>query len=139
MSSIEASPDLYASDDWQLIKHTISYNAVKYQIDILGTQLDRIALETPDSEKRIRHVVVHPGIASTPFSNKLVNFWTNVLKVVLMYIVGHVCPSVPHLLNILAGALVWVAKSCDRSIQSSDISRIHMLGADVNTCLFAGL
>ncbi|KAG7448766.1 3-keto sterol reductase [Guyanagaster necrorhizus] len=98
MSSIEASPDLYASDDWQLIKHTISYNAVKYQIDVLGTYLDRIALETPDSEKRIRHIVVHPGIASTPFSNKLVNFWTNVLKVVLMYI-ARWCGSRNHVID----------------------------------------
>ncbi|KAK0220301.1 NAD(P)-binding protein [Armillaria fumosa] len=104
MSSIEASPDFYASDDWQLIKHTISYNAVKYQIDILGTQLDRIALETPDSEKRIRHIVVHPGIASTPFSDKLVNFWTNALKVILMYI-ARWCGSRNHVIDPFKAAI----------------------------------
>ncbi|KAJ7638389.1 3-keto sterol reductase [Roridomyces roridus] len=50
-SSIEASPKFYDEDDWQLVKTDHSYEAVKYQIDLIGTILDRKALEIHPASK----------------------------------------------------------------------------------------
>ncbi|KAJ7283303.1 hypothetical protein C8J57DRAFT_1120742 [Mycena rebaudengoi] len=70
-SSIEASPKFYDDEDWQLTKTVHSYESVKYQIDLIGTTLDRLALQNSTSAKRIRHFISEPGVCSTKISTKL--------------------------------------------------------------------
>ncbi|KAJ7265887.1 3-keto sterol reductase [Mycena haematopus] len=86
-SSLEASPKFYDNADWQLTKTDHSYESVKYQIDLIGTILDRHALRD-SSAKRIRHFVSHPGVASTKISTNLVAFggFLDTLKVLVFYV-----------------------------------------------------
>lgn len=88
-SSLESSPAFYKDADWQLMNTKHSYEAAKYQIDLIGTVLDRRALQDSSSTKRIRHFVSHPGVCSTKFSNNLVAFggFLDTLKVIVFYLV----------------------------------------------------
>jgi NAD(P)-dependent dehydrogenase (short-subunit alcohol dehydrogenase family) len=90
MSSIEASPAFYDSDDWQLIKTKHSYESSKYQIDIIATNLDRRAIEEipQGSAVKVRHVVVQPGIAATNISNALTGSILDLIKLLTFYIVN---------------------------------------------------
>ncbi|KAJ7667561.1 3-keto sterol reductase [Mycena polygramma] len=83
-----ASPKFYDNADWQLIKTDHSYESVKYQIDLIGTILDRRALQDSSSTKRIRHFVSHPGVCSTKISTNLVAYggFLDTLKIVVFYI-----------------------------------------------------
>lgn len=92
MSSIEASPSFYNSDDWQLVKTKHSYESSKYQIDIIATNLDRRAIEEipRGTAVKVRHVVVQPGVAATNISNALVGSVLDLLKLLTFYIVS--CP-----------------------------------------------
>ncbi|KAJ7047854.1 hypothetical protein C8F04DRAFT_1060294 [Mycena alexandri] len=85
-SSLEASPKFYDNEDWQLIKTEHSYESVKYQVDLIGTILDRRAL-ADTSAKRVRHFVSHPGVCSTKISNNLVAHGgiLDNLKILLFY------------------------------------------------------
>ncbi|KAJ6510290.1 hypothetical protein C8R47DRAFT_1097447 [Mycena vitilis] len=87
-SSLEASPKFYDNADWQLIKTDHSYESVKYQIDLIGTILDRRALRDSSSTKGIRHFVSHPGVCSTKISTNLVTYggFLDTLKIVVFYI-----------------------------------------------------
>ncbi|KAJ6543894.1 hypothetical protein B0H19DRAFT_956163 [Mycena capillaripes] len=86
-SSLEASPKFYDNADWQLTKTEHSYESVKYQIDLIGTILDRRALEDSSSTKRIRHFVSHPAVCSTKISNNLVAYGglLDTLKIIVFY------------------------------------------------------
>jgi 3-keto steroid reductase len=66
-----------------------SYESVKYQIELIATTLDRIALRDSSSPKSIRHFVSHPGVASTKISTNLVAFggFLDTLKVWVFYVV----------------------------------------------------
>jgi hypothetical protein len=88
-SSLEASARFYDSADWQLTKTDHSYESVKYQIELIATTLDRIALRDSSSPKSIRHFVSHPGVASTKISTNLVAFggFLDTLKVWVFYVV----------------------------------------------------
>ena len=114
-SSLEASPKFYDSKDWQLIKTDHSYESSKYQIDIIATNLNRIALDS-NKGKPIRHFVSEPGVCSTSISRALVtgildyfktfsfyfvsslscfSFFTVVLtKIRLVYVVRHIILSI---------------------------------------------
>ncbi|GLB33244.1 putative 3-keto sterol reductase [Lyophyllum shimeji] len=84
MSSLEASPIFYDSDDWQLKKTEHSYESTKYQIDLICTHLDRLALQEP-GPRRIRHFVTEPGVCSTNVANALVGPVLDFCKVILFY------------------------------------------------------
>ena len=86
MSSLEASPTAYSRDDWQGIKTDMSYEASKYQIDLIATKLHMRSLEE-NSEPPIRHLLVHPGIAESNMSKDLVFSIIEYLKLAIFYIV----------------------------------------------------
>ena len=86
-SSLEASPKFYDSEDWQLTKTGHSYESSKYQIDIIATNLDRIALNSNEG-KPIRHFVSEPGICSTSISRALVSGILDYMKILLLYFVS---------------------------------------------------
>ena len=86
-SSLEASPKFYDSEDWQLTKTGHSYESSKYQIDIIGVNLDRMALKSNEG-KSIRHFVSEPGVCSTSISRALVSGILDYIKTLLFYFVS---------------------------------------------------
>jgi 3-keto steroid reductase len=86
-SSLEASPKFYDSEDWQLTKTEHSYESSKYQIDLIATNLDRIASNSNEG-KRIRHFVSEPGVCSTSISRALVSGILDFIKTLSFYFVS---------------------------------------------------
>jgi len=105
-SSMEASPTAYQPDDWQLINTEYSYGAVKYQIDLIATYLDSIAIEESPrgAAVKVRHVVVQPGIAGTNISSALGGWFTEILKILTFYI-GRMLNSPHHTIHIYTAAI----------------------------------
>lgn len=88
-SSLEASPEFYDDlEDWQLTKTEHSYETSKYQIDIIATNLDRMALMNSNEGKRIRHFISEPGVCSTSISRALVSGILDYIKTLLFYFVS---------------------------------------------------
>ncbi|KAH9483103.1 3-keto-steroid reductase [Psilocybe cubensis] len=85
-SSLEASSHFYDSADWQLIKTDHSYEAAKYQIDLIANCLDLIALQNSETTKVTRHFVGEPGVCSTSISKALVSGLLDEVKVIAFYI-----------------------------------------------------
>ncbi|KAL0949047.1 hypothetical protein HGRIS_009140 [Hohenbuehelia grisea] len=83
MSSLEGSPEFYDSDDWQLTRTEHSYQASKYQIDLISAALDHRAVKLGEP----RHVVVHPGVASTKVASALASGFLDFIKVLVFYLV----------------------------------------------------
>ncbi|OSD03881.1 hypothetical protein PYCCODRAFT_1434279 [Trametes coccinea BRFM310] len=82
MSSLDAEPSFDLDQDWQLTKTLHSYNASKFQIELICAELERRTLEAeagrapampeviaPHGE--VRHYIVSPGITSTNMSTLL--------------------------------------------------------------------
>lgn len=89
-SSLEASPKLYDSKDWQLKANEHSYESAKYQIDLIATNLDQLAVQTtPVSGQRVRHFVSEPGVCSTSISRALVGPFLDIVKVFTFYLVSY--------------------------------------------------
>ncbi|KAF9042965.1 hypothetical protein BJ165DRAFT_1481981 [Panaeolus papilionaceus] len=94
-SSLEAFPDYYDPRDWQLLKTDHSYECVKYQIDLVGTYLDRKALST-SSTPRVRHLVSEPGVCHTSISAALIAYpIMDTIKVWVFYL-GRLLLNSPH-------------------------------------------
>ena len=101
MSSLEASPQFYQPEDWQLKNTEFSYQSSKYQIDILATQLDHLSLaqevNTSGPSQVIRHFLAEPGVCHTnvhhAIGGPLVDFW----KLLFFYIVRSQPIHVYHL------------------------------------------
>jgi len=106
-SSLEASPKYYDSEDWQLTKTEHSYECSKYQIDIIAVNLDRIALNSNDEGKPIRHFVSEPGVCSTSISRALVSGILDYIKTLLFYL-ARLCGSPYHSIDPFKAALVTV-------------------------------
>lgn len=73
-SSLEAT-HFYRPEDWQLVETGHPYEASKYQIDILACQLEKQALQLEEQTNRpaeVRHMLIHPGVASTSIAENLV-------------------------------------------------------------------
>lgn len=85
-SSLEASPKFYDSKDWQLKLTEHSYESSKYQIDLIATNLDHLALQA--NGKRVRHFISEPGVCSTPISRALIGPFFDYLKVLAFYVVS---------------------------------------------------
>ncbi|KAK7061314.1 hypothetical protein R3P38DRAFT_3383539 [Favolaschia claudopus] len=109
-SSLEASPEHWDSEDWQLIKTEHSYENVKYQIDLVGSILDRRALEDISSAKRVRHFVSHPAVTSTKIANNLVAHggMLDQLKVFLFYMGRILLGSRNHPITTANGSIAAV-------------------------------
>ncbi|KAF9779562.1 3-keto sterol reductase [Thelephora terrestris] len=66
-SSLEAT-HFYRPEDWQLVTTDHSYESSKYQVDLLASQLEIQALRLEEQTNRpakVRHLIIHPGVAST--------------------------------------------------------------------------
>ncbi|KAG6829684.1 hypothetical protein H0H92_003802 [Tricholoma furcatifolium] len=85
-SSLEASPAYFDPEDWQNKSTEHSYEATKYQIDLISTRLDQLSLQRPAS-RRIRHFITHPGVCSTNVANALIGPVLDMCKLLAFYIV----------------------------------------------------
>ena len=66
----------YRPDDWQLVETDHSYEASKYQTELIASQLENQALrleEQTNLPAKVRHVLIHPGCASTGIADSLVH------------------------------------------------------------------
>ncbi|KAF8966502.1 3-keto sterol reductase [Flammula alnicola] len=107
-SSLEASPKFYDSRDWQLKITEHSYESTKYQIDLIATNLDQLAVQSvPTNGKRIRHFITEPGVCSTTISQALVGPFLDILKVLLFYL-GRLFGSPHHSILPLKAAIAAV-------------------------------
>ncbi|KLO19773.1 hypothetical protein SCHPADRAFT_817415 [Schizopora paradoxa] len=85
-SSIEAVPSCYDSKDWQLLKNDHSYEATKYQMDLLVGTFE--ARQEDASDPLIRHLLEHPGVVKTNILTSSVNnFILEALAQMLFYLV----------------------------------------------------
>jgi len=73
MTSLEAT-HFYRPEDWQLLETDHSYEASKYQIELLASQLEKQSFQSEEQTNqraKVRHVLIHPGIASTGIAEHL--------------------------------------------------------------------
>lgn len=129
MSSLEASPKFYQADDWQLVQTEHSYEGSKYEIDLVATTLDRLALQEPVESKRIRHFVVQPGVSSTNISNALVGWFLDLFKLVAFYIVSRLdfpCCTYVHLMCVYSQARWYGSPHHTIDPYISAISAVHI-------------
>ncbi|OBZ74854.1 3-keto-steroid reductase [Grifola frondosa] len=69
MSSLESRPMYDPENDWQLINTNYSYQASKYQMELICAELSKNA--EPSQNPDILHFIVSPGITSTNMSTLL--------------------------------------------------------------------
>ncbi|KAI0324811.1 hypothetical protein GY45DRAFT_1313202 [Cubamyces sp. BRFM 1775] len=82
-SSLDAEPLFDPKEDWQLTKTMHSYNASKYQIELICSELERRTVEAEEEGRasswpelvaphgEFHHYIVSPGITSTNMSTLL--------------------------------------------------------------------
>lgn len=75
MSSLEARADCYDPNDLQLIRTNRSYEASKYQIDLLVEHFEHQQYNTLQKGQYlpIRHFICHPGVVRTNIAVKSLN------------------------------------------------------------------
>lgn len=88
MSSLEGQPRWYNHDDWQLVKTDHSYEASKYQIDLISSRLAQQSKESEGESSVIQHFLVHPGIVHSNMTNGMINLFFDMCKVMFFYIVS---------------------------------------------------
>lgn len=89
-SSIEARPEAFTFDDWQLTETPLSYEASKYQTYLVGHALD---LKTNgESGGKIRHLVIHPGVVASSIFAAHLGWLRNLLMVIAFYVVRSSVP-----------------------------------------------
>ncbi|KAI0351190.1 hypothetical protein OH77DRAFT_1429985 [Trametes cingulata] len=83
MSSLDAEPTFDPKEDWQLTKTMHSYNASKFQIELICSELERRTVEAEEEghassmpdlvapHGEFHHYIVSPGITSTNMSTLL--------------------------------------------------------------------
>ncbi|CAL1702097.1 unnamed protein product [Somion occarium] len=106
MSSLEASPAAYNHDDWQCIKSTLSYEASKYEIDLIATRLSLLA-SSIGRDSPFRHILVHPGISESNMTKDLVYSFLEIIKLFVFYIVRW-CGSPNHTITPFKAAIAAV-------------------------------
>jgi 3-keto steroid reductase len=91
MSSLEARPERYDPEDWQLLKASNNYILSKYQIDLIGTQL---SVSSSGNDQSISHIVVHPGVVATNIMPGFEDRMSSLGKLAMFYLVRHggFCP-----------------------------------------------
>lgn len=88
-SSLEAQPRWYDHADWQLLKTDHPYEASKYQIDLVASELQRRSLQPGGEANVVRHIIVHPGVVWSNMSKDMVWAIFNVFIGLIFYIVSH--------------------------------------------------
>ncbi|TFK74365.1 3-keto sterol reductase [Pluteus cervinus] len=105
MSSLEANPIFWDNeqDDWQLRRTSHSYELSKYQIDLIATYLDQLALRT-GRPNAVRHLIAEPGVCSTNVAAAITGPLTDFIKVMLFYL-GRLFGSQHHTIQPFKAAI----------------------------------
>lgn len=103
-SSLKALPN-YTLDDFQLKETRDSYGAVKHQTELVATHLDRIELRKAPGEKRVRHLITHPGVCSTKIASAMVWPLLEYVKVWVFYLVCTLVTSKAMAVNMGLGKM----------------------------------
>ncbi|KAF8583988.1 hypothetical protein K439DRAFT_1389992 [Ramaria rubella] len=106
LSSLDAIPEDYDPKDPQLRQAKFSYQASKYQIDLLCAELARIAIPQ-NNEIRMSHLLVHPGVCHTSMTDSVLNFALTFLKILSFYVI-RLCGSQNHPTQPYKGAVAPV-------------------------------
>lgn len=124
MSSLEGCPGYYEAEDWQLLKTQHSYQASKYQMDLIATILDRRVLKGSNGSNAPRHLIIHPAVTHTNVSHALASGITDFLKVISFYLVSNFSRFNSGHLNIrrLLGAFPGIPQPPDPPVQGRDLS-----------------
>lgn len=83
MSSLEAFPEYFDINDWQLVKTHDPYQGSKYENDLIAAELNRRALL---SHTPVRHILVHPGVVHTSIDILLISAFLHHVKHFAFYI-----------------------------------------------------
>lgn len=67
-TSIDVLPAYNPADDWQLTKTDASYQASKFQLDLMSRELAR---RSSEDDGKVVHVLVSPGITATKMAAEL--------------------------------------------------------------------
>ena len=138
MSSIEAVPSCYDPSDWQLLDNDHPYEGTKYQTDLMvgyfeAEQQRRLLpyanseLSTGDGKERlkmelaprIRHLLVHPGVASTNIAAGALNWFLAILMDLAFYFVrsfNNTHSRCSHL-TLHPGSHAWFTQPCYLPLQ----------------------
>ncbi|KIY62471.1 NAD(P)-binding protein [Cylindrobasidium torrendii FP15055 ss-10] len=108
LSSQTASPTNLDMDDWQLLKDSHNYGTVKYQIDIVASYLDALAAVSTEAP-RVRHIVVHPSVASTGIAMQLTGALLDQIKVICFIIARYLGSTIHIVLPFLAAVTATYA------------------------------
>lgn len=105
-SSVEALPHCYDPRDWQLVNNDHSYEASKYQMDLLAGTLEarqHEKLKTAGGQVNlpVRHLLWHPGVVITNIARESLrnNWYLEVQTQFLFYLVCHSPESVSIILS----------------------------------------
>ncbi|CAE6446193.1 unnamed protein product [Rhizoctonia solani] len=83
-SSIEGRPSLFPGlDDYQLLSASHSYEASKYETELIASGLDQLESERNNG---VRHLVIHPGIAGTNIFFEHTGWFLDKLMLLAFYI-----------------------------------------------------
>ncbi|KZT27062.1 NAD(P)-binding protein [Neolentinus lepideus HHB14362 ss-1] len=99
-SSLEGHRSSLDLDDYQLLRTDHSYEASKYQAELIGIHLSRQTA----AEGKIRHLVVHPGVVHTNVFAAALTWFTDTLKILAFY-VARALGSRNHPITPLNGAI----------------------------------
>ncbi|KZT20333.1 3-keto sterol reductase [Neolentinus lepideus HHB14362 ss-1] len=86
-TSLSTGPEFWDPEDWQCVCTTKSYQASKYQIELISSHLDWVCRQDLRGRVPIWHFMVHPGVAATNISVAVTNFFVELWKLALFYIV----------------------------------------------------
>ena len=112
MSSLDAEPAFDPTDDWQLTKTYHSYQASKFQIELIASELEKRTIEAQETGRaaslgktvaprgEIHHLIVSPGIISTNMS-LLLNIWVPGWRYLMLTAFWIVRPPSPSPLSAL--------------------------------------
>lgn len=121
MSSLE-SVHYYDSEDWQLLKTDHSYESSKYQMDLIGTQLDKQVTTGPGkttSPANIRHFVVQPGVAHTGIIDLLIIKFMQYFMLLAFYMASLLHASISlQIINEILGKVLGIPTPCNRPDES---------------------
>lgn len=81
ISSVDTVP--FDPRDPQLRESKCSYQASKYQIDLISTALSRVAAtkKPPEGQAVIRHILVQPGVCHTALASASLGFFMVMAKI----------------------------------------------------------
>ncbi|EPQ59670.1 hypothetical protein GLOTRDRAFT_103653 [Gloeophyllum trabeum ATCC 11539] len=99
-SSLEGHRSSLDLDDYQLLKTEHSYEASKYQTELIATHLSRQTA----SKGKIMHFVSHPGVVHTNVFSAALTWFTDALKILAFYF-ARMLGSPNHPITPLKGAI----------------------------------